>query len=48
MGGDGVKRVSEERYAHALARSRIFEINFDGRGEILTTEDEVIRGWRLG
>lgn len=48
MGGDGVKGISEERSVHALSRSRIFEMKFDGRGEILTTEDEVIRGWRLG
>jgi hypothetical protein len=48
MGGGGVKGVSEERSAHALSRSRIFEMKFDGRGEILTTKDGVIRGWRLG
>lgn len=48
MGEDGVKWESEERYVHALSRRRIFEMKFDGGGEILTIEDEVIHGSRLG
>lgn len=32
MGGDGVKSRSAERAAHALSRSRIFEMKIDERG----------------
>lgn len=44
MGGDGVKWESVQSSVYALSRRRIFEMEFDGGGEILTTEDEVIHG----
>lgn len=44
MGEDGVKWESAERFVHALSRRRIFEMKFDGGGEILTTQDGVIHG----
>lgn len=48
MDGDGVKSRLIECPAHALSRGRIFEIEFDERGEISTAEDGVIHGSRLG